>query len=99
MYSGKDGEKIRVKKQGLVKKYVELINKKNDDNLSASHKDIIDLTNKCFGHIAFDEKEKHIMYCAFLGIDISRENGDYVFDKNDEAAEEILKSEIKKLEK
>lgn len=99
MYSGKEADKIRLKKQELVKKYIELLNKKNNNNLSASHKDIIDLTNRCFGHIAFDKKDGHIMYCAFLGIDISSMNGKYVFDEDDEYAENALKSEIKKLEK
>ncbi len=59
-----------------------------------AYKKMIDLTNECFGDLTPEEKEKHIMYNAFLGAELTNKSGKFVFDKVDEKAESILNKKL-----
>ena len=94
MYLGKKAEEIRLEKQKKVKEYIELVKKSESNDVMSAYKKMIDLTNECFGDLNPDEKEKHIMYHAFLGSNLGNEKGEFVFDKKDEEAENILNKKI-----
>jgi hypothetical protein len=97
MYLSKEAEEFRLEKQKKVKKYIELVKKIESNNVMSAYKKMIELTNECFGDLDPEEKEKHIMYHAFLGSELGSEKGEFIFDKKDEEAEKILNKKINKI--
>jgi hypothetical protein len=97
MFSNKEAEKLRLEKQNKVKKYIELVKKNESNNVMFAYSKMIELTNECFGNLDPIEKDKHIIYHAFLGSELTNEKGRFIFDKIDEEAENILDKKINKL--
>jgi hypothetical protein len=94
MFLGKEAENLRLEKQKKVKKYIKLVKKTESNDAMSAYNKMIELTNESFGDLRPEEKDKHIMYHAFLGSELDNEKGQFIFDKKDEEAEKILNKRI-----